>query len=82
MLWQALEGYPAASMVAFAVDEVGRPIFSFSSISTHKHDVQADPKCSFTVAYKDFKVRGHRGADMRRSDDTGGGACIKPSLRV
>lgn len=32
----ALAGYPASAMVAFAVDAKGRPIFSFSSISTHK----------------------------------------------
>lgn len=53
---QALEGFPTASMVGFAVDEQGRPLFSFSSISTHKQDAIADPRCSFTVATKDFKV--------------------------
>lgn len=31
-----LEGFPASAMVGFAVDEKGRPVFSFSSISTHK----------------------------------------------
>lgn len=31
-----LEGFPASAMVAFAVDAEGRPLFSFSSISTHK----------------------------------------------
>ena len=43
-------------MVGFAVDEVGRPLFSFSSISTHKQDLLVDPKASFMVAHKDFKV--------------------------
>jgi len=50
-----LAGYPASAMVGFAVDEQGRPIFSFSSISTHKQDLIKDPRGSFTVA---SKVRG------------------------
>jgi len=47
-----LAGYPASAMVGFAVDEKGRPIFSFSSISTHKQDLLKDPRASFTVASK------------------------------
>lgn len=47
-----LAGYPASAMVGFAVDEQGRPIFSFSSISTHKQDLIKDPRGSFTVASK------------------------------
>ena len=47
-----LAGYPASAMVGFAVDEQGRPIFSFSSISTHKQDLIKDARGSFTVASK------------------------------
>lgn len=52
---QALGGFPASAMVGFAADSKGRPVFSFSSISTHKQDLIADPKASFMVAHKDFK---------------------------
>jgi putative heme iron utilization protein len=54
---QALGGFPASAMVGFAADSKGRPVFSFSSISTHKQDLIVDPKASFMVAHKDFKVR-------------------------
>ena len=53
-----LAGYPASAMVGFAVDENGRPIFSFSSISTHKQDLIKDPRGSFTVASKVRAVLG------------------------
>jgi hypothetical protein len=33
---QSLDGFPSSAIVGFAVDPKGRPIFSFSSISSHK----------------------------------------------
>lgn len=48
-------GYPGGSVVGFAPDEDGRPIFVFSGMSSHTQDILADPKCSLTVASKEFK---------------------------
>lgn len=48
-------GYPGGSVVGFAPDDDGRPLFVFSSMSTHTQDIMADPKCSLTVASKEFK---------------------------
>lgn len=48
-------GYPGGSVVGFAPDEEGRPLFIFSGMSTHTQDLLADPRCSVTIASKDFK---------------------------
>lgn len=48
-------GYPGGSVVGFAVDDDGRPLFIFSGMSTHTQDILADPRCSVTIAAKDFK---------------------------
>ena len=42
-------------MVGFAPDEEGRPIFIFSGMSTHTQDILVDPRCSVTIASKEFK---------------------------
>lgn len=47
--------YPGGSVVGFAPDEQGRPLFIFSGMSTHTQDLLANPHCSLTVAAKDFK---------------------------
>lgn len=52
---KAHEGYPSGSVVGFTVDEVGRPLFIFSGMSTHTQDLLLDDRCSLTVAAKDFK---------------------------
>lgn len=49
------EGYPGGSVVGFAPDADGRPLFIFSGMSTHTQDLLANPKCSVTIASKDFK---------------------------
>jgi putative heme iron utilization protein len=50
------DGYPGGSVVGFAPEPVtGRPLFIFSGMSTHTQDLLANPKCSLTVAAKDFK---------------------------
>jgi len=51
----AMPGYPGGSVVGFAPDEAGRPLFFFSTMSTHTTDLLKDPKCSLTVAAKEFK---------------------------
>ena len=48
-------GFPGGSVVGFAVDDEGRPIFVFSGMSSHTQDLLADPRCSLTVASKEFK---------------------------
>lgn len=48
-------GYPGGSVVGFAPDEHGRPIFVFSGMSSHTQDILADPRCSVTIASKEFK---------------------------
>lgn len=48
-------GYPGGSVVGFAPDGDGRPLFIFSGMSTHTQDLLADPRCSVTIAAKEFK---------------------------
>jgi putative heme iron utilization protein len=48
-------GFPGGSIVGFAPDEDGRPLFVFSGMSSHTQDVLADPRCSLTIASKEFK---------------------------
>lgn len=43
------------SVVAFVPDEDGLPIFSFSLLSAHTKDVNADPRVSLTVKERDFQ---------------------------
>lgn len=52
---KANPGYPGGSVVGFAPDEEGRPLFVFSGMSSHTQDILSDPKCSLTVAAKEFK---------------------------
>jgi putative heme iron utilization protein len=47
--------YPGGSVVGFAPDDQGRPLFIFSGMSAHTQDILANPHCSLTVAAKDFK---------------------------
>lgn len=48
-------GFPGGSVVGFAVDDDGCPLFVFSGMSSHTQDILKDPRCSLTVADKDFK---------------------------
>lgn len=52
---KANPGFPGGSVVGFAPDELGRPVFVFSGMSTHTQDLLADPRCSVTIASKEFK---------------------------
>lgn len=49
------EGYPSGSVVAFAPDADGRPIFLFSKISPHTQNVKKDKRTSLVIASKEFK---------------------------
>jgi len=48
-------GYPGGSVVGFAPDADGQPIFIFSGMSGHTQDILVDPRCSITIASKEFK---------------------------
>lgn len=43
-------GFPFGSLMPFAVDEAGRPIFLISSMAMHTQNLSGDPKCSLFVA--------------------------------
>eukprot|EP00898_Chlorokybus_atmophyticus_P002326 jgi/Chlat1/3094/Chrsp21S03339 len=49
------EGHPSGSVVSYATDDEGRPIFAFSSISQHWKDIVVDPRCSVTVMANGFQ---------------------------
>jgi len=51
---QGTEGYPAGSVVFFATDEQGRPVFSFSSMSGHTVDLKKNEKASLTILAPGF----------------------------
>ncbi len=42
-------GYPFGSLMPYAVDEGGRPIFLISSIAMHTQNLQEDPRASLFV---------------------------------
>jgi putative heme iron utilization protein len=44
-----LPGYPFASVVNYALDASGRPIFFFSSLAVHSKNLKEDPCASFLV---------------------------------
>lgn len=49
-------GFPTGSVVEFALDEDGLPIFSMSTMSAHTKEVIADKRASLVVTAKDFQT--------------------------
>ncbi|KAF2302911.1 hypothetical protein GH714_010970 [Hevea brasiliensis] len=43
------EGYPFGSLVDFAPDSMGHPLFSFSPLAIHSRNLLADPRCTLVV---------------------------------
>ncbi|CAN6482656.1 unnamed protein product [Victoria cruziana] len=43
------QGYPFGSLVDFASDSMGHPIFSFSPLAIHTRNLLADPRCTLVV---------------------------------
>lgn len=43
-------GFPFGSLMPFALDEEGRPIFLISTMAMHTQNLQADPRASLFVA--------------------------------
>ncbi|XP_071741998.1 uncharacterized protein [Rutidosis leptorrhynchoides] len=46
---QRSEGYPFGSLVDFAPDPLGHPIFSFTQLGIHTRNLLADPRCTLVV---------------------------------
>eukprot|EP00850_Spirogloea_muscicola_P006242 SM000029S10537 [mRNA] locus=s29:593683:595479:- [translate_table: standard] len=42
-------GYPFGSLVDFATDEFGHPVFSLSPLAIHTRNLLADPRCTLVV---------------------------------
>jgi heme iron utilization protein len=42
-------GFPFGSLMPFAIDSVGRPIFLISNMAMHTQNLKADPRCSLFV---------------------------------
>jgi len=51
----ALSGFPLASVVGYAVDEQGRPFFSWSGMSAHTQNIRKDGRSSLCVTESAFK---------------------------
>lgn len=48
-------GFPSGSVVGFAVDDTGRPVFSFSGMSSHTKNLEEDARCSLCVTEPSFE---------------------------
>src|SRR5215472_10578973 len=46
-------GFPFGSVMPYAPDELGRPIFLISTMAMHTHNLQADPRASLLVTQPD-----------------------------
>jgi putative heme iron utilization protein len=46
-------GHPFASVMPYALDEVGRPLFLISALAMHTQNLAADPRASLLVAQAD-----------------------------
>ena len=47
-------GYPFASLMPYALDQTGRPIFLISSMAVHTQNLEGDPRASLFVAEPDW----------------------------
>ena len=43
-------GFPFGSLMPFALDDAGRPLFLISSMAVHTQNLRSDPRCSLFVA--------------------------------
>src|SRR5579883_2195764 len=46
-------GFPYGSVMPYAQDERGRPIFLISTMAMHTQNLQADPRASLLVTHQD-----------------------------
>mmetsp|Transcript_45615 Transcript_45615/g.134925 ORF Transcript_45615/g.134925 Transcript_45615/m.134925 type:complete len:277 (-) Transcript_45615:264-1094(-) len=54
-LSKAVDGYPSGSLVGFATDEKGLPVFCFSAMSGHTKDLAKAGKAALCVTAKGFE---------------------------
>ncbi len=57
-------GYPFGTLVDFAVDEAGYPIFCLSPLAIHTRNIMEDPRCSLVV-----QMPGWTGSSKCKSDN-------------
>jgi heme iron utilization protein len=50
---QKLPGFPFGSMMPFALDDLGRPIFFVSSMAMHTQNLRQDPRASLLITQPD-----------------------------
>jgi putative heme iron utilization protein len=50
---QKFPGFPFGSMMPYATDELGRPIFFISSMAMHTHNLRADARASLLITQPD-----------------------------
>src|SRR3979490_1233723 len=65
-------GYPFGSLMPFALDSLGRPIFLISNMAMHTQNLKTDPRCSLFV--------GQRGPTVIRLGPLGPPSSAKPKL--
>jgi putative heme iron utilization protein len=51
---QKFPGFPFGSMMPYAVDEVGRPVFFISSMAMHTQNLRRDPRASLLITQPDI----------------------------
>src|ERR1700681_1675593 len=49
-LSRKLVGFPFGSLMPYALDATGRPIFLISNMAMHTQNLKADPRCSLFVS--------------------------------
>lgn len=54
-LSSAMDGHPSGSVVGFAADTSGMPLFAFSKLSPHTGDIRDDPRIALTILVEDFQ---------------------------
>ena len=50
---QKFPGFPFGSMMPYATDDLGRPIFFISSMAMHTHNLRQDPRASLLITQPD-----------------------------
>jgi heme iron utilization protein len=50
---QKFPGFPFGSMMPYAADDLGRPIFFISTMAMHTHNLRQDPRASLLITQPD-----------------------------
>ena len=73
-----MQGYPGGSVVGFAPDQKGRPLFSFSSMSSHTQE--SVPKATFSRLSMIFTSHGTRKTPFGSTSKTTGQYFVSPQV--